>query len=105
MSDKQYLKVVILAVILILVYVPCQGVAFKNDLPLLPIENWTWNLHHSYSPEMHIVPWKLILFGIGEASVPWYQYYGWEPVAWNILMFLFYGLNWDTWHTIRGLAV
>jgi len=53
---------------------------------------------------MHTVPWTVILFGIGKASFPIYQYYGWEPVAWNILMFLFYGLNWDTWDVIRGLA-
>jgi pheromone a factor receptor len=104
MSDRRFLKLVILALILILVYIPCQSFAFSNDLPLLPIENWTWNLHHAYSTEMHTVPWTVILFGIGKASFPIYQYYGWEPVAWDILMFLFYGLNWDTWDVIRGLA-
>jgi hypothetical protein len=78
---------------------------FKNDLPLLPIENWTWSLHHSYNPKMGIAPWKLVLYGIRKAGVPWYRYYGWAPAAWNFLMFLFYGLNWDTWDAIRGFAV
>jgi hypothetical protein len=98
LSDRQYMKLVILAFLLVFCYIPISCIFFKNSLPKGGITSYSWGRNHAPG-------WGGVYLDTLEHAGKHFQYLGWASIAWNILMFFFFGLNDAAIDTYRFLLV
>jgi pheromone a factor receptor len=98
LSDRQYMKLVILVFLLAFCYIPISCIFFKNSFPKGGITSYSWGRNHAPG-------WGDIYFDTLWHAGKLFQYIGWASIAWNILMFFFFGLNDAAIDTYRLLLV
>jgi pheromone a factor receptor len=97
MGAKKFIKMILIAFSLLIIYLPVQAVFFVRMLPPELIK-YSWSRIHEPAS------WYPVLF-FHTSDFPAYQYYGWASVAWNTTIFLFFGFNDEAIDIYRGWMV
>jgi pheromone a factor receptor len=97
MGPKKFVKMIMIAFSLMVIYLPIQIVWFTKNLPsgLTP---YSWSRIHDPAS------WDPVVF-FHTSDYPTLQYYGWASVAWNVAVFLFFGFNDEAIDIYRGWIV
>jgi pheromone a factor receptor len=97
MGPKKFIKMIMIAFSLLIIYLPVQAVFFVKMVPsgIIP---YSWSGIHDPAS------WNPVLF-FHTSDLPGYQYYGWASIAWNTTIFLFFGFNDEALDIYRGWMV